>query len=162
LYHAIAARYGTVAPLDAIDRLPAAATDLVVVVPGDPATIATALAQAAALQPVTPLAVCYVVSDGYLGTDTADLAAAQAAAAFVATARSQAARRQSLLRANVVAVPAGLLGEAGEGRGPLGVTVDAAAIADVIGFLLSSEAGYVSGQVVFADGGRQLFSSMTG
>jgi hypothetical protein len=102
-----------------------------------------------------------VIGDGYLGTDGPDVASALVGASVVALARSIAVRRSAHGRVNVVAVPEALLGEAGSQRGPLAAGVDLAAVAEVVAYLLGPESSYLHGQVLFADGGRHLFSSLT-
>lgn len=105
--------------------------------------------------------VLLVVGDGYLGTDVRDLAAASVGAAAVAAVRSLAVRRRGSRRANVVCVPEGLLGEAGDLRGPLRQPVELVDVVEAAAFLLGDGGRYLSGQVLFVDGGRHLFSSMT-
>jgi len=133
---------------------PAGADRLVVIVDGSGDAVGPAVESAAAV-------IVFVVGDGYLGTDVGDLSAALGGAAAVAAARSLAVRRGSHGRANVVCVPEGFFGMSGELRGPLAHEVGVGDIADAVAFLLSDDAGYVHGQVLFVDGGRHLFSSMT-
>jgi hypothetical protein len=102
-----------------------------------------------------------VIGDGYLGTDGPDLGSALVGASVVALARSIAVRRSGHGRVNVVAVPEAMLGEAGSQRGPLAGDIDLAAVAEVVAYLLGPGSTYVHGQVLFADGGRHLFSSLT-
>ena len=70
-------------------------------------------------------------------------------------------QRETKVRANAVATPDAMFGRSSEMRGPLAGTIAVAEIADVIGFLMGPDSPYVSGQVLFADGGRHLFSSHT-
>jgi hypothetical protein len=103
----------------------------------------------------------FVIGDGYLGTDVDDLSGGLGGAAAVAAARSLAVRRESHRRANVVCIPERFLGPSGELRGPLAHDIGVGDLADAVAFLMSDDAGYVDGQVLFVDGGRHLFSSMT-
>lgn len=102
-----------------------------------------------------------VIGDGYLGTDGPDVPSALVGASVVALARSIAVQRAASGRVNVVAVPESLLGAAGTQRGPIRDEIGVAEIADVVGFLLGPHSSYIDGQVLFADGGRHLFSSLT-
>lgn len=107
------------------------------------------------------LDVVIIVGDGFLGTDVGQLAPAMGAAAAVTIVRSIAVRRGRSGRANVVCVPAAMFGTEGAQRGPLARTTDMGDIANAIAFLLDEQAGYVTGQVLFVNGGRHLFSSMS-
>jgi hypothetical protein len=102
-----------------------------------------------------------VIGDGWIGTEGPDLAAAIVGAGAVALARSIAVRRRPTGRVNVVCVPERLVGEAGAQRGPLAIEIASADVAEVVGFVLSEKSSYIDGQVLYADGGRQLFSSQT-
>ena len=104
--------------------------------------------------------VVFVVGDGYIGSDEPSLTSI-VGASVVSAARSMAARRKGNVRANVVAVPAAAFGYDGVQRGPLKQSVEVADVANAIAFLIGDEGGYVSGQVLFVDGGRHLFSSQT-
>lgn len=101
-----------------------------------------------------------IVGDGYLGTDAVGPDSSLAAAA-VGAVRATAVRRAWSARANAVCIPDALLGRSGSPRGPLGVPVTVDDIAEAAVFLLSDSGRYVSGQVMFVDGGRHLFSSMS-
>lgn len=103
----------------------------------------------------------FVIGDGWIGTEGPNIAAAIVGASVVALARSIAVRRHATGRVNVVCVPEALVGEAGSQRGPLGLAIGSAEIADVVAFALGGESSYIDGQVLYADGGRQLFSSLT-
>lgn len=102
-----------------------------------------------------------VVTGGALGTDAADLTSGVVGAGAVALARSLAVRREGASRANVVAVPEALFGIVSGQRGPLRQEVEVSDVAAAIALLLSPDGRYVNGQVLFVDGGRHLFSSMT-
>jgi enoyl-[acyl-carrier-protein] reductase (NADH) len=43
----------------------------------------------------------------------------------------------------------------------LKLEIGAADVADVIAFTLSDQSSYIDGQVLYANGGRHLFSSLT-
>lgn len=102
-----------------------------------------------------------VIGDGWIGTDGPALESALVGAAAVSLARSIAARRLPTGRVNIVCVPEALLGEAGSQRGPLTLDIDSAAVSQVAAFALGEESSYIDGQVLYANGGRQLFSSLT-
>lgn len=102
-----------------------------------------------------------VVADGYLGTDGAGLDAAASGAAAISLVRSMAVRQGAACRANAVVVPEALFGTPGSQRGPLRLDVNEIDVASAVGFLLGRAGGYLSGQVLYANGGRQLFSSLT-
>jgi hypothetical protein len=102
-----------------------------------------------------------IVGDGYLGTDIADQTTATIGGAVVAAVRSLAAKRGSKLRANVVCVPQSLIGGTSEQRGPLKLEPESSDVVEAVLFLLDEQNSYVNGQVLFVNGGRQLFSSHT-
>lgn len=102
-----------------------------------------------------------VVSDGYLGTDGPAVKAAMHAGAAVTVVRSIAVRRGSDARANVVCVPESLLGEPGSQRAPLRQEVETQDVAHAVAFFLDPSGGYLNGQVLYADGGRHVFSSLS-
>jgi hypothetical protein len=102
-----------------------------------------------------------VIGDGWIGTEGPDIGSALVGAGAVALARSIAVRRHSTGRVNVVCVPEALVGEAGSQRGPLGPEIGSADVAEVVAFVLGDRSTYIDGQVLYADGGRQLFSSLT-
>jgi len=102
-----------------------------------------------------------VVGDGWIGTEGPDVPAALTGAATVALARSIAVRRHPTGRVNVVCVPEALVGESGSQRGPLPLEIRSADVAEVVAFMLGDQSSYIDGQVLYADGGRQLFSSLT-
>lgn len=106
-------------------------------------------------------ATALVIGDGWIGTEGPDVASALVGAAAVALARSIAVRRHPTGRVNVVCVPEGLIGGAGSQRGPLAVKIGSSDVADVVAFVLGDASRYIDGQVLYADGGRQLFSSLT-
>lgn len=103
----------------------------------------------------------FLVGDGWIGTDGPDVGAALVGASAVALARSIAVRRTITGRVNVVCVPERLVGEAGSQRGPLALVITSADIAEVVAFALRDISSYIDGQVLYANGGRQLFSSLT-
>ncbi|HMH58331.1 MAG TPA: hypothetical protein VK537_04035 [Galbitalea sp.] len=102
-----------------------------------------------------------VIGDGWIGTEGPDISAALVGAGTVALARSIAVRRHPTGRVNVVCVPEVLIGEAGSQRGPPALEIRSADIAEVVAFVLGDQSSYIDGQVLYADGGRQLFSSLT-
>ena len=102
-----------------------------------------------------------VIGDGWIGTEGPDVSAALVGAGAVALARSIAVRRHPTGRVNVVCVPEALVGEAGSQRGPLALEIGSADVAEVVAFVLGDQSSYIDGQVLYADGGRQLFSSLT-
>lgn len=172
LYAEVATRLGSVrtVPLvtlaDLTTACPAeAGRDAVVVVVDAAVTAGVPVAEVldglALLADTPSLDLVLVVGDGWLGTDRADLSATSAAGAAVATARSVAVRRGGTSRPNVVCVPDALFGREGAQRGPLRTEVGCADVANAVAFLLGPSGGYLSGQVLFVNGGRQLFSSMT-
>jgi len=102
-----------------------------------------------------------VIGDGWIGTEGPDVASALIGAGAVALARSIAVRRRATGRVNVVCIPESLIGAAGSQHGPLLLQIGSADIADVVAFVLGDQSFYIDGQVLYADGGRQLFSSLT-
>jgi hypothetical protein len=102
-----------------------------------------------------------VVSDGYLGTDGPSVESAMHGGAAIAVVRSIAVRRGSDARANVVCVPESLFGEQGSQRAPLRQEVEVEDVAHAVAFFLDASGGYLNGQVLFANGGRHVFSSMS-
>lgn len=124
----------------------------------DAGSVVAALAE---LRDQSELDIVAIVGDGYLGTDHDDVGAAIAGAAAVSTMRSIATRRDATGRANVVAVPDAMFGRAEVHRGALRQEVEMIDVANAAAFLLSEQGGYLNGQVVFVDGGRHVFSSMS-
>jgi hypothetical protein len=102
-----------------------------------------------------------VIGDGWIGTEGPDVASALVGATAVSLARSIAVRRHTTGRVNVVCVPESLIGDAGSQHGPLALEIGAADVAEVVAFALDDRSSYIDGQVLYADGGRQLFSSLT-
>jgi hypothetical protein len=102
-----------------------------------------------------------VVGDGWIGTEGPNVSAALVGAGAVALARSIAVRRHPTGRVNVVCVPEALVGAAGSQHGPLALQIGSADVAEVVAFVLGEQSSYIDGQVLYADGGRQLFSSLT-
>jgi hypothetical protein len=103
----------------------------------------------------------FVVGDGYLGTDGADFVAPMLGAAAVSAVRSLALTRNRSGRSNVICVPDAMFDAAGTQRGPLTQSTEAIDVAHSVAFLLGESGQYVSGQTMFVDGGRHLFSSHT-
>lgn len=101
-----------------------------------------------------------VVGDGFIGTDGPAITSALLAAATVSAVRSIGVRRD-VRCANAVCVPESFFGSAGTQRGPLPVEVDVSDVAEAVLLFLGDEGTYLSGQVLFVDGGRHLFSSLT-
>lgn len=164
LYGLIADRLGTpaVTPLDDPAALPQDGTAVVAIVDtalagSDPGTV---LAGLTALSERQDLDLVAIVGDGWLGTDGPRAATGMTGAAAVAAVRSMAVRSE-WGRANVVCVPESLFGEPGSQRAPLRQSVEARDVADAVAFLLDDTGGYLNGQVLFVNGGRHLFSSMT-
>lgn len=104
----------------------------------------------------------FVVGDGYLGSDGDNLGSNLVGAAAVTAARSIATRRGTRRRANVICVPEAFFGRAVSHRAPMPVDVAADDIANAAAFMFGDGGTYLNGQVLFVNGGRQLFSSMTG
>lgn len=103
----------------------------------------------------------FIVGNGYLGTDSADLGTTMHAAAAVSAARSLALTRNRPGRSNVICVPDAMFDTAGTQRGPIAQATEAIDVAHSVAFLLGETGQYVSGQTLFIDGGRHLFSSHT-
>jgi hypothetical protein len=102
-----------------------------------------------------------VIGDGWIGTDGPGVRSAIAGAGAVALVRSIATRRVPTGRVNIVCAPEGLFGESGSHHGPLAIDIQSADLADVVAFALGDDSSYIDGQVLYANGGRQLFSSLT-
>ncbi len=107
------------------------------------------------------IVVVFVVGDSYLGTDDPDLAAPMCAAAAISAARSVAVRRGVTTRVNVVCIPGSFFGDVGAQRGPLAQQVECSDVVEATAFFLGEDASYLNGQVLFVDGGRHVFSSMS-
>ena len=135
--------------------------------PGDSRSVlavvdsAEGLRQLEAYADQPPHDIVVVISDGYLGTDGPAVASAMYDGAAVSLIRSIAVRRGSTIRANVVCVPEQLFGEPGSQRAPLRQEVEIDDVAHAVAFFLDSAGGYLNGQVLFADGGRHIFSSLS-
>ncbi|HJR93540.1 MAG TPA: SDR family oxidoreductase [Acidimicrobiia bacterium] len=110
---------------------------------------------------IADVSIVAVVSDAYLGIDVADIATPATAAAVISAMRSIAVRRGSTTRANAVCVPAGMVSDSGSQRGAMSRAVEPQHVASTVAFLTDPANSYISGQVLFVDGGRHLFSSMT-
>lgn len=106
------------------------------------------------------LNIVVVTDDSFLGTD-ADRSRSQVSGGAVALVRSLAVQRGTTVRANAVCFPESLVEEAGELRGPLPDKPNLEDVAAAVGLFAGSDGGYLSGQVLFVNGGRQLFSSLT-
>jgi hypothetical protein len=102
-----------------------------------------------------------IVGDGYLGTDSESLTSAMYGASAVSLMRSLALTRDRPSRSNVVVVPDSLMGLSGSQRGPLPQGTEVPDVAQAAAFLLGPTGAYVSGQTLFVNGGRHLFSSQT-
>lgn len=158
LLEGIAGVHGLPSSIDALDT-----SDTL----GAPSIVFDALTQNAAAATVRWLStvddqralnIVAITSDGYLGTDLADPADSVMGAAVVAAVRAIAVSRNQV-RANVVAIAEGLLGVVGEHRGPLAHVTGVADVVEAVLFLMNPENSYLSGQVLFVDSGRHLFSS---
>ena len=125
------------------------------------ADVATVVRGLDALVQQANLEIVAVVGDGALGTDMPELASAQSAAAAISTVRSIAVRRNHGGCANVVCVPDALFGNVSSQRAPLAQATERDDVANAVAFFLGKDSNYISGQVLFVDGGRHLFSSMT-
>jgi hypothetical protein len=112
------------------------------------------------LRTVEPVNVVAVVEDSYLGTD-AGREQAMVSGAAVALVRSLAVRRGTTVRANAICVPTSTGGNWTELTGPLPLEPTVDDVMEAIDFLAGPDGGYVSGQVLYVNGGRQLFSSLT-
>jgi hypothetical protein len=108
-----------------------------------------------------PAPTALVIGDGWIGTEGPDVAAAMVGAGAVALTRAIAVRRHLTGRVNVVCVPERLIGDAGSQHGPLAIDIGSIDVAEVVAFVLSAQSSYIDGQVLYANGGRQLFSSLT-
>ena len=113
------------------------------------------------LQAAPDVNVVFVIGDGYLGTDLDDLTPARAGASAVSAMRSLALTRNRPGRSNIVAVPDALLGHTGSQRGPLAQSTEVDDVAHAVAYLVGDTGNYVSGQTLFVNGGRHLFSSQT-
>jgi hypothetical protein len=171
LFESVASGQAQLVPIDhlrnlALARGEALRSDAVLVAPdgavtsGD-CTVGEAIAEIAALASFPHLNIVVVIGDGYLGADITDLSAPIIGAAALAVVRSIAVTRGFTTRANVVCVPAGLIGEPGSQRGPLPRPVDLIDIVEATRFLLDEASSYINGQILFVNGGRQLFSSLS-
>lgn len=109
------------------------------------------------------VSVAVVVGDGYLGTDAdsgTDLSSLLGAMA-VSGVRSLALRRHRPGRSNVVCVPQSSYGTPTVLRGPIAQPTETVDVANALAFLLDESGRYVSGDVLYVNGGRHLFSSHT-
>jgi hypothetical protein len=170
LYQAVADHLDipSVTPLDDPTSLPASGDDapdtaVVAIVDSalaasDPAAVLTGLAALADRQGFD---LVVVVGDGWLGTDGPRSSTGMVGAAAVSAVRSIAVRSDRSGRANAVCVPESLFGPAGSQRAPLAQAVETEDVANAVAFLLADTGGYLNGQVLFVNGGRHLFSSMT-
>jgi hypothetical protein len=144
--------------VDALPDLASAAGPAVVVLTGADAAVLAELDQIITGR-TAPTAL--VIGDGWIGTEGPDVASALVGAGAVALARSIAVRRHLTGRVNVVCVPERMIGAAGTQRGPLALEIGSPDVAEVVAFVLGEHSSYIDGQVLYADGGRQLFSSLT-
>lgn len=107
-----------------------------------------------------PVNVIAVVEDAYLGTD-AGREPARVSGAAVALVRSLAIGRGTTVRANAICVPTSANDAVTDLKGPLPLEPTVDDVMEAIDFLAGPDGGYVSGQVLYVNGGRQLFSSLT-
>lgn len=113
------------------------------------------------LKAAPELDIVFVLGDGFLGTDTGDLSASMVGASAVSAVRSLALLKGRPGRSNVVCVPDEVLGGGGTQKGPLSQPTEMIDVADAISYLLGETGDYVSGQTLYVNGGRHLFSSQT-
>lgn len=121
-------------------------------------TIATVLATLADHPEVS---VAVVAGDGYLGTDGATDPSCLLGAMAVSGVRSLALRRHRPGRSNVVCVPQSAYDASTTLRGPITQPTETVDVANALAFLLDETGRYVSGDVLYVNGGRHLFSSHT-
>ena len=163
LYAAVSSRLPAELGLEEVDDLSAespAAADrgaAVIVVDDNPET----LAAVAAILHADAVDVVLVVGDAFLGSDAQDLRPSQTGGAAVAAVRSKATRRGATHRANVVCIAGSLVGAPSSQRGPLAHSPAMTDVADAVAFLVDADNAYLNGQVLFVNGGRHLFSSMS-
>ncbi len=105
--------------------------------------------------------VTFVVGDGYLGTDDGSVLSGALAAGAVSVCRSLALDKGRTGRANVVCVPQAMFGGTSSLRGPLPTRTEPVDVAHAIAYLAGPSGAYVSGQTLFVNGGRHIFSSQT-
>lgn len=108
---------------------------------------------------VCALDLVLIVSDEAIGTDAA-LVNAGLSAGVIALVRSVAMYRGTKVRVNAIVGASHLFGGTSSQRGPLppATWLD---VANAAHFLAGEQAGYVSGQVLYVNSGRQIFSSLT-
>lgn len=121
-------------------------------------TIATALAT---LGDHPDVSVAVVAGDGYLGTDGAADPSCLLGAIAVSGVRSLALRRHRPGRSNVVCVPQSAYDTSTSLRGPIAQPTETVDVAHALAFLIDETGRYVSGDVLYVNGGRHLFSSHT-
>ena len=112
------------------------------------------------LDPDDSVNVIVVVDDSHLGTDTGRDRAPVSGAA-VSAVRSLAVQRGTKVRANAICVATSVSGVRTEMRGPLPVVPTVEDVVEAVSFLAGPDAAYLSGQVLYLNCGRQLFSSHT-
>ncbi len=121
-------------------------------------TIATVLAT---LGDHPDVSIAVIAGDGYLGTDGVTDASCLLGAMAVSGVRSLALRRHRPGRSNVFCVPQSAYDTSTSLRGPIAQPTETVDVANALAFLLDETGRYVSGDVLYVNGGRHLFSSHT-
>ena len=142
-----------------LDSAPAGAT-VVLVLPIDGEHSTKAVAWLEQLESDRPLNLIVVADDSYLGSDSRPQRAAICGAA-VSVIRSLAVKRGTEVRANVVCLPVTVHGVSTALIGPLRLEPEIADLVEAVRFFAGADGDYLSGQILFVNGGRQLFSSHT-
>jgi hypothetical protein len=113
------------------------------------------------LQEHPEVSVAVVAGDGCLGTDGVIDPSCLLGAMAVSGVRSLALRRHRPGRSNVVCVPQSAYDRSASLRGPIAQPTETVDIANALAFLIDETGRYVSGDVMYVNGGRHLFSSHT-
>lgn len=142
-----------------LDSAPAGAT-VVLVLPADADRSTRAIEWLERLESDRPLNLIVVADDSYLGTESVPERAAICGAA-VSAVRSLAVKRGTKVRANVVCLPETVYGVSTELIGPLRLEPEIGDLVEAVRLFAGADGDYLSGQVLFVNGGRQLFSSHT-